>query len=122
MDCVFERDSRRRRTVVVDIADETKPAPVKRANEALVVAAVAERAPCRADPGAQRRLRDDAPLPNRVEQLVLADEPVAVPNEMNQQVEYLRLDVNNHTSPAQLSLRDIDFEIGESKVQSKPSC
>jgi len=71
----FDRDSRR-----LDVADETKSALVQRANEALVVATVAERAPCRADAGAERRLRDDAALPNRVEQLVLADDPMAVSN------------------------------------------
>jgi hypothetical protein len=41
---------------------------------------------------------------------------------VNQQVEHLRLDVNNHADPAQLSSRDIDFELVESEVQSKPSC
>ena len=76
---LFDRNGGRRRAVVVDVADETKPALVLRANEVLVVAAVAERTPCRVDAGAERRLRNDAALPNRVDQLVLANDPVAVP-------------------------------------------
>jgi len=35
------------------------------------------------------------PCQNRVEQLVLADDPMAVPNEVTQHIEHLRLDVNN---------------------------
>src|SRR5262245_36465919 len=88
-------DSGRRGRVVVNVADKTKSALVQRAYEALVAAAVAERAPCRADAGAQRRLRDDAALPNHVDELVLADDPIAVANEVNEQVEYLRLDMND---------------------------
>jgi len=88
-------NSGRRGRVVVNVADKTKSALVQRAYEALVAAAVAERAPCRADAGAQRRLRDDAALPNHVDELVLADDPIAVANEVNEQVEYLRLDMND---------------------------
>jgi hypothetical protein len=32
-----------------------------------------------------RRLRDDATLPNRIDQPVLADNPIAVANEVNEQ-------------------------------------
>ena len=66
-----------------------------RANAALVLSAVADRAPRRADAGAERRLRNDAALPDRVDQLVLAHDPVAVANQMDQQIEYLRLDGND---------------------------
>ena len=41
----FDRVSGRRRAVTFDITDETKPTLMQRANETLVVAAVAERAP-----------------------------------------------------------------------------
>src|SRR5262249_54348903 len=81
--------------VVFNVADKTKSALVQRAYEALVATAVAERAPCRTDAGAQRRLRDDAALPNHVDELVLADDPIAVANEVNEQIEYLRLDMND---------------------------
>src|SRR4029450_1831034 len=89
----FDHMSCRRRDTLLDVTNETKATLVQRANETLVGAAVAEGAPRRADPGARRRLRDDAALPDRVEQLVLADDSIPIPNEVNKQIEYLRLDV-----------------------------
>src|SRR6266508_5286048 len=114
----FGHMSCRRRDTLLDVTNETKATLVQRANEALVVAAVAERAPCRADSGAQRRLRDDAALPNHVDQLVLADDPIAVANQVNEQIEYLRLDMNDRPGAPQLLPRDVDLEIGEAEVQS----
>jgi hypothetical protein len=113
-------DRRSGRIVVVDIADETKPALVDGANEALVVAAVAKHAPCGADARAQRCLRHDAALPNRIEQFVFADDPVAMSNEVNEQIEHLRLDVDDVASTPQLMARNIDLEIGEAEVQVRP--
>src|SRR5262245_50978784 len=113
-------DSGRRGRVVVNVADKTKSALVQRAYEALVAAAVAERAPCRADAGAQRRLRDDAALPNHVDQLVLADDPIAVANQVNEQIEHLRLEVNDGAGAPQLVARDVDLEIGEAEIQGGP--
>src|SRR5262249_61071761 len=86
-----------------------------------VVAAVAERASRRADTGTQRRLRDDAALPDRVEQLILADRSITIANEIDQQVEHLRLDVNDRVGAPQLLPRHIDLEFGEAKIQSSPS-
>jgi hypothetical protein len=68
---------------------------VQGANEGLIVAAVAERAARRADTGAERRLRDDAALPDGLDQLVLAHDSLAVLHQENDQVEHLRLDVND---------------------------
>jgi hypothetical protein len=91
---------------------------VQSANQVLIVAAVTERAPCRADAGVERRLRDDAALPDRVEQLVLTDDPVTIPNEENQQIEYLRLGMHNSAGASQLPPRDVDLEIGKTEVQA----
>src|SRR5260370_1821885 len=93
----FDRVSGRRRAVTFDITDETKPTLMQRANETLVVAAVAERAPGRADARAQRRLRDDASLPNRLEQLVLAHDSIPVSDELNKKVEHTRLTLTHPT-------------------------
>src|SRR5262249_30178232 len=119
----LDRDGSRCGAVNLHVADETKPSPVQRANQALVVAAVAECAACRADAGAERRVRDDAALPDRVDQLVPADDPIAVSNEVHEQVEHLRLDVNHHTGLSQLLPRDIDLEILEAEAQGDaPRC
>src|SRR5262252_3675346 len=108
------------RGAVIDIADEAKPALVECANEALVVAAVAERAPRGADEGAQRRLRDDAALPHRIDQLVLADDAIAVANQVNQEIEHLRLDVNDRARVSQLMACNINLEIRETEDQATP--
>src|SRR5262245_10990596 len=109
-----------RSVVFVDVADEAKPPLVQGANEALVAAAVAERAPCRADAGVERRLRDDAALPDDVEQLVFADDPVAIANEVNEQIEHLRLDVDVCPGEPQLLPREVDLKIAEAEAQSGP--
>src|SRR5262249_39415565 len=116
----FDHDGGRRGTIAVDIADETKAALVQRANEALIVATVAERATRRADARAERRFRDDTALPDRVEQLVLGDDSIPVSHEMNEQIEHLRLDVDDCAGAPQLVPCPIDLEIGESEVQSSP--
>src|SRR5262249_13818348 len=113
-------DRRSGRIVVDNLADETKAALVHGANEALIVAAVAYHAPCGADARAQRGLRDDAALPNHIEQLVLADDPVAVTNEVNEQIEHLRLDVDDRAGTPQLMARNVDLAVGESEVHICP--
>src|SRR5262249_19049240 len=123
--CALEGDARfdhesRPGTVAIDVADETKSALVQRANKALIVAAVAQRATRRADTRAERRFRDDAALPDRVEQLVLGDDSIPVSHEMNEQIEHLRLDVDDCAGAPQLVPCPIDLEIGESEVQSSP--
>jgi len=112
-DACFDRVSGRRSTITFDVTDETKPTPMQRANKTLTVAAVAERAPGRADAGAQRRLRDDASLPNRLEELVLAHDSIAVADEVNKEVEHLRLDVNDRAGAPHLLSCEVDVEIGE---------
>jgi hypothetical protein len=77
------RDGHRRRSLL-DFADEAKSALMQRADQSLIVAVVAQSAPRRTDSGAERRLRDDAAVPNRLDQLVLAHDPVAVLNEVNE--------------------------------------
>jgi hypothetical protein len=59
-------------------------------------------------------------VPNRVDQFVLGDDPVAILNEVNQQIEHLRLDVNNDAGAPQLLPLGIDLEIGEAEVQGNP--
>jgi hypothetical protein len=41
---------------------------------------------------------------------------------MNEQIENLRLDVNDRAGAAQLVACNINLEIGEAEVQSSPHC
>src|SRR5262245_55057327 len=99
------------------IADEAETALIDRTDRRLVIAAVAKGAPRRLDAGAERRIRDDPPLPNGGDQLVLAHHPVAMLDEVNQQVEDLRLDPNGVASAKQLAARHVDFKLTKAEVQ-----
>ena len=66
---------------------------------------------------AERRLRNNPALPDRVDQFVLADDPVAIADQEDQQVEHLRLDPDGLPSPAQLVPPEIDLKLAESEVQ-----
>jgi hypothetical protein len=59
-------------------------------------------------------------LPNCLDQLILAHDPLAVLDKVNDQIEDLRLDVNNRAGSSQFLPSDIDFEAGEAEVQSAP--
>ena len=84
-----------------DGADELVAAAADGADVALGFPVVAQRPASRLDPACQRRLADEAPTPHGVEQLLLCDETVAIADELGQDVEHLRLDVDIVTVTAQ---------------------
>jgi hypothetical protein len=43
---------------------------------------------------------------------------LTIPNEVNEQIEHLRLGVNNRAGASQLPPRDVDLEIVEAEVQA----
>src|SRR5262249_39357328 len=67
-----------------------------------------------------RRFRDNAALPDDIDQLFLADNSIAMTNEMNQQIEYLGLDWDESAFSPQFVLREINLEISEAKIQGLP--
>ena len=70
-----------------DLGDEADALAGECADQQLRRAVVPKRSANRVDPRRQRRLRDDPPMPDRLQQIVLADDSVAVPHEIRQQVE-----------------------------------
>jgi len=66
-----------------DFADETKAPPCDGADQLLLFAAVADRLSRGVDAARQGRLRNDPAVPDRGDQIVLADDPVAVPYQVN---------------------------------------
>jgi hypothetical protein len=85
---------------LLDGADETYALAGKRADDVLVLAVVAHRLACRIDAAGQRRFGHDPSVPHSLDEIVLADDAVAVAQEVDQQVEHLRLDRNQRRSPA----------------------
>jgi hypothetical protein len=75
-------------------ADETEAPARDGADQLLVFAAVADRRSRGVDAAGQGRIRHDPAVPDGSEQVVLADDAVAVLHQENQQVEHLRLDGN----------------------------
>src|SRR5262249_3295239 len=46
--------------------------------------------------------------------------PIAVANQVNEQIEHLRLDVNDRAGASQLLPRNVDLEIAEAEIQGSP--
>src|SRR4029077_19306422 len=63
---------------------------------------------------------NDPATPNRCNQVVLADHPVAVLNQINQQVEYLRLDGNGLGAAAQFAPVGVKCMIAKEKLHWRP--
>jgi len=84
------------------IADKPKPLARKGAYELLLLTAVANRPAHGVYSAGQRRLGYDPSTPDRGNEIVLADDAVAVLDEMDQKVEDLRLERNQLATSLEL--------------------
>jgi hypothetical protein len=113
---------RRGRTALrLDVADEAKTLARDGADQRLARTIVADRLARRVDPAGERGLGHAAPVPDLVDQLVLADHPVAVFHEVHDQVENLRLHGNRNLLAAQLAPVGIEKVIPEQKLHVENS-
>ena len=80
------------------VADEAQALARDGADQPLLLAAVADRLARGIDAAGQGRLRHDPAAPDRSDEIVLADDAVAVLHQVDQQVEHLRLDGNRRRS------------------------
>ena len=78
----------------VDGADEANPLAWNGADEPLFLAVVADRVPRGVDAAVERRVGDDPATPHQLNEIVPADDVIAVLQQMHQQVEDLRLHRN----------------------------
>ena len=101
-------------------ADEAKSLARDGADQLLIFAVVADRLSRGVDTAAQRRIRYDPAAPDRSDEIVLADEAVAVLHQVNQQVEDLWLDRNELETAAQFAAADIKRMIGKEKLHVAP--
>jgi hypothetical protein len=79
-------------------------------------AAVADGSARRVDAAGQRRFRDDPPAPDRLQEIVLADDAVAILHQIDQEVEDLRLDRDQPGAVAQLAPAYIECVVAEDKL------
>jgi len=94
--------------------------PIKRmslrgngADQPLDFTAVADRPAHRADAASQGRFGDDPPTPYRGQQVVLADHPVAVLQEIDQEIEDLRFEGDRLCAPPLLPPVRVEHMIAE---------
>ena len=82
-------------------------------DQLLVFAAVTNCLSCSVDAAGQRGILHDPTTPNRGEEVVLADDTVAVLQQVHQQIEYLRLNRNEIETAAELASVRIKRMIGK---------
>jgi hypothetical protein len=97
------------------VADKAKALARDGADQFCFVAAVANRLARGVDAAGQSRIRHDPAAPDRSEEIVLADDAVAVLHQVDQQVEHLGLDGNGLGTAAQLAPVGIKPVIGKEK-------
>ena len=98
------------------VAYESKAFSRKGTDHDLILAAVADRPACGVDPARQRGFGDDAAIPYRLDQIVLGDDVVAVFDQVNQEIEHLRLDRDAFAAAGQLAKVDIKHMVGKVKL------
>ncbi len=106
-----------RRPDVLDLDrwNEAIPATVHGLDGPLCAAVVVDGPPGLFDPGRQCRLGDEAVAPNVVEQLLLGDQPSPLLDEVEQDVEDLRLDLSDPIGPGDFDAVGVDRELPESE-------
>jgi hypothetical protein len=101
------QSDRRRRTCVLHPTDETNPLAGDGTDQRLPLAAVADRPTGGIDAAGQGGFGDDSPVPDRFDELVLGDDPLAVSHQMDQQIEDLRLDRHKLRTAPELAAIDV---------------
>ncbi|MEY9551531.1 hypothetical protein ABIF67_005596 [Bradyrhizobium japonicum] len=112
---------RRGRALRLDGADETKALARDGTDQRLVRAAVADRLARCVDPAGQGGFGDAAPVPDLVDQLILADHPVTVLHEVDDEVEDLRLHGHGNLLAAQLAPVGVEKVVPEHKLHVENS-
>ena len=78
-----------------DLGGKQEAPPLHGANDRLPLATVADRPAGGVDTAVECRIRYGSAVPDTLDQLILADDPVGVLRKVEEQVEDLRLDVND---------------------------
>lgn len=99
-------------------ADEAESLARDRADQFLIFAAVADRLSRGVDAASQRRFRNDPVAPHRADEIVLADNAVAVLQQINQKVEHLRLNVDQVFGIPEFAPLEVDLVFFETKNHS----
>ena len=99
-------------------SDETEALSRQGFDEALFLAGIADRASGGIQAGRQCRIGHAAPVPDRVDQVVLADDALPVADQIIEQVEYLRRDRDDGRPALQFASVRVECVVLEKKAQS----
>jgi hypothetical protein len=97
-------------------ADEANTLARDGPNQPLLIATVADRFAGGVDPAVKSRVRHDPAAPNRSDKIVLANHAITVLDEIQQQVEHLRLKRDELSAPPKLPAIRIEY------LSSKRNC
>src|SRR5215467_161463 len=97
--------------------DETHALARQRPDEALLLSRVVDGASHGVYAGTHCRVRDDPPVPDCSNQVVLADNPIAVFDQVFKEIEDLRGHGNQQTSPTQLAAVRVERKVCEAIKQ-----
>jgi hypothetical protein len=109
-----------RRWLLLRCANETDALADYGANQSLFLSVVADRATNSIDPGCYRRFRYDPSTPDGGEQIVLADDSIAVAEQKNQQVKHLGLKGKQCPTATQLAPAYVQNIVVEQVEQRGP--
>jgi hypothetical protein len=107
--------------MLADLADETDAFTDRRPDQSLLSAGVADRATNGVDATVESRLGHDTPAPNRLYQFILADDPIAVPDQKDKQVKNLGFNGNQCGALAKLTAVAVESKVFE-KVEQPRAC
>src|SRR6267154_6510989 len=100
--------------------DETHTLAGHRTNEALVLSSVVNRVSQDVYAGSQCRFRDNPPRPDCSNQVVLADNPISVFDQVFKKIEDLRGDGNELRPTPQLAAVRVEHKVFEAVEQIAP--
>ena len=106
-----------RRNGAADLADEAKALSRDGADHRLILAAVADRFSRGVDAARQRRVGDDAAVPDGLDQVILGDDAVTVLDQVNQEIKHLRLDRDGLAAAGQFAQGSVKHMVGKVKLQ-----
>src|SRR3954454_7722779 len=116
-----------RRTVLLDRADlsfflhganETEAFARQRLYQKLLLAGVADSVPGGIKPGRQRRLRDDAAIPDGAEDIVLRNDALSVADQIVEQIETLRRERDYLAASTQFATTQVKLTVCEEVAHS----
>ena len=108
--------------LVASSTAQTKRTPLRATvrNQPLLIATVADRFARGVDTAVKSRVRHDPAAPNRSDKVVLANHAITVLDEIQQQVEHLRLKRDEPRVPPKLPTIRIEYLVFKAKLHVRP--